>query len=236
MEGHRYRSSFLRALLTEALIVATGMILVVSWWYLYQAMVASLEDGDPDLGGRILDEARPVFIALPILVAATLVAYGAWISRVVDNLPALGAGYSRVSPRMAFLENVVPGVNLMRLPARVREVTLLLHPSGRGDNLIVAAWLAIYVGWAIFGAFYYLGARLFRVAVVSTRDFERSVVQLLGIPVTMTAIGLLVVIAVLYRVEKLADARARALKSPLAAPDTIPPDRPSPPRGQAGSR
>src|SRR4029077_5959627 len=71
-----------------------------------------------------------------------LVAYGAWISRVVDNLPALGAGYSRVSPRTAFIEPLIVGYNVISLPARVGEVLRKLDHTNRGQAIIAAAFLA----------------------------------------------------------------------------------------------
>src|SRR5206468_1205325 len=80
---------------------------------------------------------------------SAFVAWAAWLSRVIDNLPALGVGYSRVTPRTAFFESLIPVWNLFMLPARVREATRMLHPQGGGDGLIALAWLVIFVPWVV---------------------------------------------------------------------------------------
>lgn len=205
--GHRYRSSLLRALICEGVILGTIFTIIFAWWFAYQAVVARYDQANPAHADQILAQGEPFFIALPILILATLVTWGAWISRVVDNLPALGAGYSRATPRIAFIENIVPGVNLLRLPARVSEVTRLLHPTGGGNGLLTVAWLVMYAGWFLF----IVVDRIALYAGVNVRDFAHMSTVLLGLVAATTVFGLMVTVAILSRVEKLADYRARAI-------------------------
>jgi hypothetical protein len=122
---------------------------------------------------------------------------------------------------MAFFESVVPVFNLFRLPARVREVTRLLHPQGGGDGLIALAWLVLFGVWVIP----ILGVRLLTYWSIIEGDFASNYtayVVLLGIALGGTAIGLLLVVAVIRRVESLAAARARALVPAAASPSSGP--------------
>jgi hypothetical protein len=216
--GHRYRSAWLRALVASVLIIAVAIMLPVQWWYSSLALRA-VADGDEDVAKTILDQWIPLRLLFLGLIVAAFIGWAAWLSRVVDNLPALGVGYSRASPRMAFFESVVPVFNLFRLPARVREVTRLLHPQGGGDGLIAFAWLVLFGVWVIP----ILGVRLLTFWSIIEGDFASSYtayVVLLGIALGGTAIGLLMVVAVIRRVESLAAARARGLVPAAAAPST----------------
>ena len=79
-----------------------------------------------------------------------LVVWAAWLSRVVTEMPALGLGYPPTSGLMAFVENFVPILNLLRVPAIVRDVVRRLDPAGqRGTALISAAWLGIFGGFLL---------------------------------------------------------------------------------------
>ena len=222
--GHRYRSARLRAFVASLLIIGVAVMLPVIWWYTYRGFGA-IADGDDELAKSILNEERPIIIAFWGIAAAALVLWAAWVSRVVDNLPALGVGYSRATPQMAFFENLVPGFNLFRLPVRVREVTRLLHPLGEGDGLIAIAWLVMIAGWVVlfFGRFVLIG----QVLEGHEADVYPTLSLLLAVTYGCTSIGLLIVVGVIRRVEGLAAARARGL-APAASTAAMPP-LPAPP-------
>jgi hypothetical protein len=74
-------------------------------------------------------------------VIAALVAFASWLSRVVANVPALGGGYTNVTPQMAFIENFIPVANFFRIPAILRDVMQRLEAGGKGDALLIASWL-----------------------------------------------------------------------------------------------
>jgi len=211
--GHRYRSARWRALAARILIIAVAITLPVLWWYTNRSLGA-LQEGNAELANSIAAEERPVLIGFAGLVILAFVAWAAWLSRVVDNLPALGVGYSRATPQMAFIESVIPVFNLFRLPTRVREVTRLLHPQGGGDGLIAAAWIVMFAGWVILA----VGFRLLVASqmIDETADPFPTFSALRAIALGSTSIGLLIVVVVIRRVEALAEARARSLAPAMA--------------------
>ena len=115
-----FRSSETRAVAVS--IAAAGFILatLVALWINWSATNLRIDVG-PAAAQALLSERLPLIALAPIFGVVALVAYGAWIRRVVENLPALGAGYSRVSPTWAFFEPLIPGFNIYALPARMAE-------------------------------------------------------------------------------------------------------------------
>jgi hypothetical protein len=197
-----YRSSEGRAV---AVTVATVLFIlsaaVASW------MVWSFGDlraaGEGTTADRLLQQRLAFLIAAPVLGVAALVAYSAWISRVVDNLPALGAGYSRVSPTMAFIEPLLLGVNLYSLPARAGEVVRILEGAGRGQLLIALAWICVVVPVVI-------GAWVLRVGWIteSGADLLRTIGATLLVTFAFQAVGLVLGLAVIWHIEGLCRTRS----------------------------
>jgi hypothetical protein len=201
-----YRDSAARAGLTQCMVVATGIL----------AVVASIAGAD--MIGNMLkgetDEARQdvgVVVALGWTLygfaAVTLVSWAAWLSRVVDNVPKVGLGWPNVSPTAAFIENFLPGWNLLRVPAIVRDIIHRLEPAnGRADALLVAAWLGL-VG----------GVVLPRGGGIVIGVFADSVKQVLAVSVILgeaalgvTLAGLVFLILLIRRIESRMQAAAAA--------------------------
>ncbi|HEY0443400.1 MAG TPA: hypothetical protein VGC90_04175, partial [Candidatus Limnocylindrales bacterium] len=137
----RYQSSAMRAAAAQSLIVATIVGTLVSSVTGADAIAAILGG---DVAGALAT--RPLLLLLGVvnlgLAASALVAWAAWLSRVIDNVPTVGLGWPSSTPTSAFFENFLPGLNLLRIPAIVRDVVRRLEPSGgRGESLIAAAWL-----------------------------------------------------------------------------------------------
>ena len=102
--------------------------------------------------------AGTVAIATLGVALLALLAWSFWLSRAVMAMPALGLGYPATNGLMAFVENFLPGLNLFRVPAIVRDVMRRLDPTSlRGEALIFAAWIGLLGGYLAprFGA--YLG-------------------------------------------------------------------------------
>ncbi len=206
---HAYRSARLRALLAILLIFAAAVLSLVLWWYEYR-LVGALLDGDDLSIIKILADANlQIFLLgwLPVAVSA-LVMWAAWISRMMDNLPALGLGYPRVTPAMAFVENFLPGFNLFRMPARIREISSKLDPTGN-QGLIAVTWLALFGSWLIARVATFV--IMFAIKSVDGRLQASLVVD--GIVAVVGAVGYLLVIVIIYRTEQLAGARARSVAS-----------------------
>jgi hypothetical protein len=151
------------------------------------------------------------FIPAPVIGVLALLVYAAWIRRVVENLPALGLGFSRVSPTMAFVEPLIPGFNLYAIPARIAEVIQKLGGHLYATALIGLAWILV-VGPAVilvyiarFTRFLGTGAELARVTSIGA--IAVFVFQ---------AIALVLMLFVLWQVEKLL--RAKAESMPAKAP------------------
>lgn len=151
------------------------------------------------------------FIPAPVIGVLALLVYAAWIRRVVENLPALGLGFSRVSPTMAFVEPLIPGFNLYAIPARIAEVIQKLGGHLYATALIGLAWILV-VGPAVilvyvarFTRFLGTGAELARVTSIGA--IAVFVFQ---------AIALVLMLVVLWQVEKLQRAKAEAM--PARAP------------------
>ena len=199
-----YRGSGLRAWLVTGALVALAIILGAYWWHAHDALGTTDHDGA--LTGYI--------ITLFAAVAATLFAYATWISRVVDNLPALGLGYSRVTPRTAFFETLILGRNILTLRGRMVEVLDKVDPAGRGTSMVAAASIAL------------MGPPIAAVVVWRVNIFlplhERTTnlanVALAGFGVQM--VGFALAIALIWRVERRCRAlhRAMAAEAPVVTP------------------
>src|SRR6266508_3109580 len=138
-----------------------------------------------------------------LLAVGALVAWAAWLSRVVDNLPALGVGYARVSPQIAFVENFLMGRNLYSMPARVREVTQKLHRAGGGDEILAVAWLALF-GSVVGGR---IGFYVARILADTEADYLRARIVVGGLTTVVALAGYMLVVGVIRRVERLSEER-----------------------------
>lgn len=228
---HPYRSARLRALLASGLILAAAVISLILWWYEFRLVGALLAEDDVQIIELLAETSTQLFLVawVPIAVAG-LIMWAAWISRMMDNLPALGLGYPQVTPTMAFVENFLPGFNIFRMPARIREVTRKLQPNG-DQGLIAVAWLALFGSWLI--------ARVATLVIVFTiKPIEgrlQASVVIDGIVAVVGLVGYLLVILIIVRTERMAEARAREQASiararDLASERVVAPTSPSPGR------
>src|SRR5207244_13247908 len=58
------------------------------------------------------DSATTFGLVRRAIILPTLLFFGAWLGRVVSNVPALGGGIPGTSPWRAFVTTLVPGLNL----------------------------------------------------------------------------------------------------------------------------
>ncbi len=203
-------SEMLAVLLT---IAASGLILgtAVSAWVTVQVVQLRIA-GASDQADRLFADRQLLLFIVPVLAGTALLAYAAWISRLVANLPALGLGYSRVSPKWAFLEPFIPGRNLYSLPARTAEVAKKLDEATPVNPLIGLAWTLVVAPLPVLGIAWRL-VLLFGSVQDLYAYFE------IGTPVTAVCLiaGLVVAIAVVWRVEALQRARLEAQPVPTIA-------------------
>lgn len=204
-----YRSSENRAVLATIATVVFILGTYVALWMGYQ--VGDLRaSGDREAADLLFQNSR-LLIALPVVLGViALAAYGLWISRAVSNLPPLGAGYSRVSPSWAFLEPLIPGLNLWSLPARAAEVISKLGGSMLGTSLIAISFVLI-IGPPIAGGLFLRAARF-----VEDREFWRTVGATLLASFTVQVIGLVIALYIVWHIEGMF--RRRVAAGPGAAP------------------
>ena len=82
------------------------------------------------------------WINLAIVVPA-LVFFGAWLGRVVANVPALGGGIPGTSPARALVNTLIPLVNLKTVPGMIQDVLYRLDPKGGGFFMVMIAWIGL---------------------------------------------------------------------------------------------
>jgi len=200
-----YQSSETRAVLATVAAVAFILATYVALWIGWQ--VGNLR------AARRGDEADALFassnllLVLPVVLGVlALAAYGFWISRAVANLPPLGAGYSRVSPNWAFLEPLIPGLNLYALPARAGEVISKLGGSTVGMPLIAVSFFLI-VGPPIAAG---ILLRFSRFVADPRREFWGTLGTTLLVSFTIQVIGIAIALYIVWHIEGLFRKRVAA--------------------------
>lgn len=211
-----YRSSENRAVLATIATVVFILGTYVALWMGFQ--VGSLRaDGDREAADQLLQGSQ-VLIALPFALGIlALVAYGLWISRAVANLPPLGAGYSRVSPRWAFMEPLIPGLNLWSLPARAAEVMSKLGGSMLGTSLVAISFFLI-IGPPIAAGIF---LRLTRYVSDPQREFWRTLGTTLLASFTVQVVGLVIALYIVWHIEGMF--RRRVAAGPAPTPSNAEP-------------
>jgi hypothetical protein len=211
-----YKSSEMRAVM----VTLTGAVFILGTMaaaYLLWQIVSLRADGERAASDELIDAYVPYLAVLPVLGGVALLTYAAWISRVVENLPALRLGYSRVSGTMAFIEPLIPGFNLYALPARLGEVLRKLDEKGNGLALLGLSFLLVVippaVGLLVLRIFVprSFDPTRFRSAITAlTDEFLRTAGFTTLLTATFMAVGLAIGLSLIWKVERLARTRAEA--------------------------
>jgi hypothetical protein len=160
----------------------------------------------------------------------SFVAWGAWLRRVVANVPALGGGWPGTSPDAAFVSAVVPGSKLVWATAVLRDAVVRLAGQGTARlGLLTAWWIALVLAilpWV--GSIPQAGAARFLFRLVGA-SFAGAFEGITGFSVTGEEVveliaGALIVLAaflaisIVDYVEDLQEARAAELPAAAAVP------------------
>jgi hypothetical protein len=142
-----------------------------------------------------------------LALIASGVAFLAWLSRVVDNVPSLGGGEPSVSPRGAIGWWFVPGANLVKPYLIVADVwrRLASTTAERRTRLLLVWWLA-WVGGSLAG--WILG----RIEPTTIADL-RSLLLLTILTIAAQALGGILLIRIVWEVERRVRLRAAAVPS-----------------------
>jgi hypothetical protein len=191
--------------LATAVFILSGLL---TFWTAYSVGTLRAERHLAD-ANALLSERALLIGATPVLAAVTLLAYAAWISRVVANLPAVGVGWSRVSPTMAFVEPLIPGFNLYAVPARVAEVIRKVDEHSSAIPLLGLGWILVVVPPIAAGLIL-----RFTLVIEATDELFRTAGFAFFLAFVIEATGLGIGLFVLWQVERLM--RGRAESGPVA--------------------
>ena len=200
-----YRSTESLAVLVTVGSVAFILAGFLALWTTYS--VNDLRVSDGRAAADALFQQRLLFLVpAPVIGVLALVAYAAWIRRAVENVPALGLGFATVSPTWAFVEPLIPGFNLYSIPSRIAEVIQKLGGHLYATALIGLAWIlivgpaALLLYVARFTRFLGTGAELLRVTSIGA-----------VFVFVFQAIALVLMLTVLWQVEKMLRAKAESV-------------------------
>jgi hypothetical protein len=184
------------AFVATILILATAALHVL-YTLNSSALIEQLLRGVPATGEqvRFLDWMQITSFAIAVIA---LVGWSIWLSRAVAAMPALGLGYPAATALMAFAENFLPGLNLLRVPALVRDVVRRIEPGqNRGEALIFAAWIGLLGGFVVSR----VGALLSGLTAASPDDVLRSQLPILGVSAGLVLVGSIFLVALIWWIE-----------------------------------
>jgi hypothetical protein len=205
----RYRSSWIRALLASFSIFALAVVGILSTVFTTVFYKPIILDGNVAVAAAAVSTASLLSIARLVLVVASLVTFAAWISRVIENIPPLTGKYPQATPRSTIVEVLIPFFNFFRIPAILREALRLLDPRGNGDALVAAAILPLILG--LLGD--WPGGIVAGLVIGFTANsMEQALTLVLAYSQVLTAlvaIGSIMLIVVIIRVERQSAARSQ---------------------------
>ena len=185
------------------------------------ASVYQLQIDGAEIAPNQIRFASTVGILTVGIAALALIGWSLWLSRVVTAMPALGLGYPAADGFMAFVENFLPGLNLYRVPAIVRDVVHRLEPGTvRGEAVIFGSWLALLGGVLVPR----IGAAVTGTSLQSGPDALRTSMLVSIIASALVAIGAAGLVALIWWVEgRIARRHAAQLaEAPVDAADAQP--------------
>ena len=161
-------------------------------------------------------------IRLAIVVPALLF-FAAWLSRVVANVPALGGGLPGTTPARAFINTLIPVVNLRTVPGTVQDVLYRLDPTAGGFFMVLIAWVGLVGSWvvaAVAGRYLTLrttfdlaNATSLEDAIAKARPLINAALVLDVVTGVLIALGSVVLIMVMVRIERRSQARDREIRA-----------------------
>jgi hypothetical protein len=215
-----YQPSRPFAFVASPLIIAVGIVQGLNTLFSSEDVAETVDE----TGATLIDLGAigPLGIATFVVAALALVAFAAWLGRAVGAMPALGLGYPAATSVTAFLEVFIPGLNLMRIPAILRDVIRRLEPQeGRGDVLIYAAWIGLFGGLILPRVGIYLG--LFGADTIE--EGARTLIIVRFLSTLLVVFGAVTLVALIWWLEgRMAVRRERQLAG-VPAPAPVPADQ-----------
>ena len=227
-----YRSSLVFAIVASAFIVAVATLAVIvlsesltTTRFIRDQIPVLLQGGEVDTGELARLSAGVIVPAQLQLVCAigALLFFSVWLSRVVANVPALGGGDPGVTPMRAFITPLIPIYNLFKTPPIIQNALYRLDPKAGGFFMLLLAWLGLVGSWFVD---YFVGVwvnlRIITVSFnaetlgeaidASTAAYDLRVIVDI-ITTLMVSAGGLVLVIVIFRIERRARARDREIRA-----------------------
>ena len=233
-----YSSSMPFALITAVVILAVaglGFVLVLLQLQgmpaMRQAFLDALSTGSSDaLNAWTADRAE---LAVPslvrtILLLVAVLGFGLWLSRVRLNIPALGGGIPSWGPMKAFFYPIIPIVNIIKVPGMLQDALYRLDPTADGFFMVLAAFIGFFGSWlvSVVGGWIITGMAVS--AIIAANSIEEAakafgsmidqVTILTLITETMIAIGAVLIVVIMVRIERRASARDQEIRTAFLGP------------------
>ena len=186
------------AMLASVLILLVAGLNVVSTVVTATVVPTLIDDSATSADLMNLTSATSISIATIGVAILALTAWAYWLSRVVSAMPALGLGYPAANSLMAFVENFIPGLNLLRVPAIVRDVVRRLEPGetqARGEALIFAAWIGLFGGFLVPRVGVWLNWE------TSLEGSVRNALLIQGVATGLVLVGAIFLVALIWWIE-----------------------------------
>jgi hypothetical protein len=231
-----YRSSLVFAIIASAFIVAVVALSVIvlseslaATRFIRDQIPAILSTGEVDTAELArLTEGVVVPARLQVICAlGALLFFAVWLSRAVANVPALGGGDPGVSPTRAFITPLVPIYNLFKTPPIIQGVLYRLDATAGGFFMLLLAWIGLVGSWIVdFFASLWVNLRIITVsfnadtlgeaidAIRAAYDLQVIVDIVTSL---MVAAGGLILVVVIFRIERRARARDREIRAAFAS-------------------
>jgi hypothetical protein len=200
-------SSAGRAQLAQVVILVAISVVAAAGLILFLLPETDAPGSDQTLLGM---PANVVLVPIQAIAAgAALLGWGYWLSRVVANIPALTGEYPNVPPMYAFLESLVPVANLYWIPSILRDVMTRLNAGGRGEALMIGAWLCFV------GAIFLPRLNIFASFIAPELGDAIASIGLIGlVAVVLQVIGGILLVMLIQHIEAVVAARRAEPKPP----------------------
>lgn len=199
------------AVLASLFILSVAALQVAATLLASAVLAGQLED--PPTTVVDLDTASKLGVGTLGVGVLALVTWSFWLSRVVRAMPALGLGYPAATGLTAFVENFIPFLNLLRVPAIVRDIVRRFEPrEGRGDALIFAAWIGLFGGLIVPR----VGGVLNAFGAETTERFVRNTIVIGSVGMGLVLVGALFLVALIWWIELRITRRRRVQQAELA--------------------
>lgn len=234
-----YSSSMPFGLITAVLILAVaglGFVLVIlqlkAMPAMRQAVMDALATGSSDaLDAWVADQAQ---LAVPslvrtILLLVAVIGFGLWLSRVRLNIPALGGGIPSWGPMKAFFYPMIPIVNIIKVPGMLQDALYRLDPTAGGFFMVLAAFIGFFGSWlvSVVGGWIITGVAFGAIAAATSIEAAANafgsmidqITVLTLVTEAMIAIGAVLIVLIMIRIERRASARDREIRAAFLGPE-----------------